>query len=60
MICPDWFIFTQGTLLKESALVYLFNKVLKKAIRNLLPYEIEHLKIEAFYTEQAKLKKLFL
>jgi hypothetical protein len=50
---------TKDSLERVSFSPYLFNKVLKKAIRNLLPYEIEHLKNWlTFYTDsKPELKK---
>jgi DNA replication protein DnaD len=50
---------TKNVLEKVSFDAELFMKELKKAIRNLLPYEIEHLKkwLQYFTNEKPELKK---
>jgi len=53
------YFYTKDSLERVSFSPDLFSKVLKKAIKNLLPYEIEHLKNWLrFYTEsKPELKK---
>jgi hypothetical protein len=50
--------YTKNSLEKVSSDINLFIKELKKAIRSLLPHEIEHLKnwLQFFITQKPELK----
>lgn len=54
--------YTKGVLEKASFDPDLFKKELKKAIRNLLPYEMEHLRnwLNFFTVEKPELKQCIL